>query len=254
MSGRLYVVGLGPGDDALITPEASVALAEATDLYGYFPYVARVGERPGLVLHASDNREEIARARAALTRAAEGGIAAVVSGGDPGVFAMASAVFEAVEQGPADWRALDIQVIPGISAMFAAAARIGAPLGADFAVLSLSDNLKPWDLVLSRLAAAASAGFALALYNPISRARPWQLRAALEHLLTVIPGDVPVIFARAVTRPDERIECLTLAEAVTATDRADMRTLVFIGTVETRRITRADGQNWLYAPRSVRVA
>jgi precorrin-3B C17-methyltransferase len=252
MSGRLYVVGLGPGDEALITPEARHALARATDLYGYFPYVARVGERPGLTLHASDNREELSRARAALTRATEGGIAAVVSGGDPGVFAMASAVFEAVEQGPPEWRALDIQVIPGISAMFAAAARIGAPLGADFAVLSLSDNLKPWDLVLSRLGAAASAGFALALYNPISRARPWQLRAALEHLLTVIPGAMPVVFAHAVTRPDERILFLTLAEAVEATDRADMRTLVFIGTAETRRIARAEGQDWLYAPRSVR--
>lgn len=253
MSGRLYVIGLGPGADALITPEARHALARATDVYGYFPYVARVGERPGVVLHASDNREELSRARAALTRAAEGGVAAVVSGGDPGVFAMASAVFEAVEQGPADWRALDIQVIPGISAMFAAAARIGAPLGADFAVLSLSDNLKPWDLVLSRLAAAAGAGFALALYNPISQARPWQLRAALTHLLTVLPGDVPVVFARAVTRSDERILVLTLAEAAEASERADMRTLIFVGTTETRRIVRPEAErDWLYAPRSVR--
>lgn len=253
MSGRLFVIGLGPGDEALITPEARRALAEATDLYGYFPYVARVPERAGLSRHASDNREEITRARAALARAAEGGVAAVVSGGDPGVFAMASAVFEAVEQGPAEWRALDIQVVPGISAMFAAAARIGAPLGADFAVMSLSDNLKPWDLVLRRLAAAAGAGFALALYNPISAARPWQLGAALTHLLGVIPADVPVVFARAVTRTDERIDILTLSEAAEATARADMRTLVFVGTAETRRIARPDGARpWLYAPRSVR--
>ncbi|GAB0119741.1 precorrin-3B C(17)-methyltransferase [Acidisoma sp. 7E03] len=252
MSGRLYVIGLGPGAEALITPEAQQALAQATDLYGYFPYVARVAERAGLTRHASDNREELARARAALARAAEGGVAAVVSGGDPGVFAMASAVFEAVEQGPAAWRALDIQVIPGISAMFAAAARIGAPLGGDFAVISLSDNLKPWEVVLARLAAAAGAGLTLALYNPISVARPWQLGAALGHLLGVIPGDVAVVFARAVTRPDERIEILTLAEAAEATARADMRTLVFVGTAETRRIERAAGAPWLYAPRRVR--
>ncbi|HTH99748.1 MAG TPA: precorrin-3B C(17)-methyltransferase [Acidisoma sp.] len=253
MTGRLYVVGLGPGDAALVTPQAAAALAQASDLYGYFPYVARVAERPGLTRHGSDNRAEIARARAALARAAEGGVVAVVSGGDPGVFAMASAVFEAVEQGPEAWRTLDIQVIPGISAMFAAAARIGAPLGADFAVISLSDNLKPWNLLLFRLAAAAAAGLVLALYNPISRARPWQLRAALKHLGTVLAPETPVVFASAVTRPDERIEYLSLTEATMATERADMRTLVFIGTAETRRIARAGAPDWLYAPRAVRV-
>ena len=255
MTGRLAIIGLGPGDGAMITPEAEAALAQATDLYGYAPYVARVVERDGLARHASDNGEELGRARAALGRAAEGGQVAIVSGGDPGVFAMASAVFEAVEAGPASWRALDIQVVPGITAMLAAAARIGAPLGHDFAVVSLSDNLKPWDVVLARLAAAAGAGFALALYNPISRARPWQLRAALAHLGSALPPETPVIFARAVTRPDERIEILTLGEAVEATERADMRSLVLIGTVETRRIARPDGQrDWVYAPRGARSA
>jgi precorrin-3B C17-methyltransferase len=250
MSGRLAIVGLGPGDAALITPQAEAALAQTTDLYGYAPYVARVAERQGLARHASDNREELDRARAALMRAAEGGQVAIVSGGDPGVFAMASAVFEAMEAGPDAWRTLDIQVVPGISAMLAAASRIGAPLGADFAVVSLSDNLKPWDVVLARLAAAAGAGFALALYNPISRARPWQLRAALAHLGGILPATVPVMIATAVTRPDERIEILTLAEAMEATGRADMRSLVLIGTAETRRITRSEGQqDWVYAPR-----
>lgn len=251
MTGMLYVIGLGPGDAALITPEASAALTRCTDVFGYFPYVARVPDHAGLTRHASDNREELARARAALDCAASGGRVAVVSGGDPGVFAMASAVFEAVESGPVEWRALDIHVLPGISAMLAAAARIGAPLGHDFAVVSLSDNLKPWTVVLNRLRAAASAGFALALYNPISRARPWQFGAALTALLEVLPPETPVIFASAVTRPDERIEILTLANAAAAPERADMRTLVIIGTAETRRIKRGEGlRDWVYAPRA----
>ena len=249
MTGHLFVIGLGPGDAALLTPEAQAALDRCSDLFGYLPYIERVTGRPGLRRHASDNRAELDRAAAALTLAAEGRVVGVVSGGDPGVFAMASAVFEAIEHGPSDWRGLEVTVIPGVSAMLAAAARIGAPLGHDFAVVSLSDNLKPWDLVLRRLGAAASAGFALALYNPISRARPWQLGAALAHLRPILPGETPVVLATAVTRPDERLEITTLAEADPA--RADMRTLVLIGTAETRRIARGEGmRDWLYAPRS----
>jgi precorrin-3B C17-methyltransferase len=249
MAGRLFVIGLGPGDAALVTPEAQAALEQCTDLFGYFPYIERLPERVGTRRHASDNRAELDRASAALALAAEGQTVGVVSGGDPGVFAMASAVFEAIEHGPAAWRALEVTVIPGVSAMLAAAARVGAPLGHDFAVVSLSDNLKPWPLVLRRLGAAASAGFALALYNPISRARPWQLGAALDHLRDILPPETPVIFATAVSRADERLEIVTLAEAEPM--RADMRTLVLIGTAETRRIGRGEGQrDWLYAPRS----
>ena len=249
MSGRLFVIGLGPGDGALLTPEAQAALDQCSDLFGYRPYIERLPERAGTRRHGSDNREELDRAAAALALAAEGATVGVVSGGDPGVFAMASAVFEAVEQGPAAWRALEVTVIPGISAMLAAAARVGAPLGHDFAVVSLSDNLKPWPLVLARLGAAASAGFALALYNPISRARPWQLGAAFDHLRDILPGETPVVLATAISRPDERLEIVTLAEAEPA--HADMRTLVLIGTAETRRVARAAGQrDWLYAPRS----
>jgi precorrin-3B C17-methyltransferase len=248
MTGRLFVIGLGPGDLALLTSEAQAALDQCSDLFGYLPYIERLEDRPGLRRHASDNRAELDRARTALVLAAEGGTAGVVSGGDPGVFAMASAVFEAIETGPDAWRALEVTVIPGISAMLAAAARVGAPLGHDFAVVSLSDNLKPWPLVLARLGAAASAGFALALYNPISRARPWQLGAALDHLRTILPAETPVVFATAVTRPDERLEIVRLAEADPA--RADMRTLILIGTAETRRIPRGEGRtDWIYAPR-----
>jgi precorrin-3B C17-methyltransferase len=249
MTGALYVIGLGPGDAAMLTGEARTALDACSDVFGYFPYVDRVPERPGLTRHASDNREELARARAALAMAAEGHSVGIVSGGDPGVFAMASAVFEAIEAGDPAWRGLEVIIVPGISAMLAAAARLGAPLGHDFAVVSLSDNLKPWPLVLQRLEAAAGAGFALALYNPISRARPWQLGAAFDALRLILPAETPVAFATAITRPDERLKIFALAEADPA--GADMRTLVIIGSAETRRIPRGEGlRDWLYTPRA----
>ena len=239
----LTVVGLGPGDPGLVTPETAAALAGARHLVGYGPYLDRVPFRADQVRHGSDNRVELERARHALCLAEAGEAVAVVSGGDPGVFAMASAVFEAVEAGPAAWRRLDIIVLPGVSAMFAAAARLGAPLGHDFCAISLSDNLKPWDLVLRRLLAAAGAGFVVALYNPTSRARPWQLGAALDALRAVLPPDTPVAFATAVSRPDERITVQALAEADPGL--ADMRTLVLVGSAATRRVGR-----WLYTPRS----
>jgi precorrin-3B C17-methyltransferase len=248
MSGRLWVIGLGPGDAALLTPQAEAALAEACELFGYGPYLARLPVRAGQLRHASDNREELARARAALARADEGGRVAIVSGGDAGVFGMAAAVFEAVEHGPVAWRGIAIDVIPGISAMLAVAARVGAPLGHDFCAISLSDNLKPWTTVTHRLAAAAEAGFVIALYNPASRARPWQLGAALGLLRARLPAETPVVFATAVTRPEERIDIMTLDQADPA--RADMRTLVLVGSMHTRMIARPGGPPWLYTPRS----
>ena len=205
MKGLLTVVGLGPGDPRYLTPAASEALASATDLVGYGPYVDRVPERPGQRRHSSDNRVELDRARFALDLAAKGAHVAVVSGGDPGVFAMAAAVFEAVESGDPEWRSLDIRVEPGITAMLAAAARVGAPLGGDFCAMSLSDNLKPWEVVEARLRAALTADFVVALYNPISSARPWQLGAAFKIVSEMRGPDTPVILARAVMRPDERI-------------------------------------------------
>lgn len=247
MNGRLSILGLGPGDPALRTPQVAVALGEATDLVGYGPYLDRIAGRADAVRHASDNREELDRARHALSLAAGGRRVAVVSSGDAGVFAMASAVFEAIEHGEAAWRALDIAVLPGISAMLAVAARVGAPLGSDFCVLSLSDNLKPWTLIQRRLRAVAEAGFAIALYNPVSRARPWQLDAALDLLREVIAGAVPVVFATAISRPEERVAITTLAEA--RGEQADMRTLVLVGTEATRLIPRAGTTPWIYAPR-----
>jgi precorrin-3B C17-methyltransferase len=249
MTGWLAIAGLGPGAAQLVTPEVTAALAEATDLIGYGPYVARVPPREGLTRHGSDNREELDRASLALRLAAQGKRVVVVSSGDPGVFAMAAAVFEAVEAGEPSWRDIDIKVLPGISAMFAAAARIGAPLGHDFCAINLSDNLKPWDLIERRLRLAAQADFVIALYNPLSSARPWQLGRAFELLREELPDTVPVVFASAVSDAREAIEIATLHEAVAS--RADMRTLVLIGSSQTRLIARADGQAFVYTPRSV---
>jgi precorrin-3B C17-methyltransferase len=251
MTGWLAIAGLGPGAAQLVTPEVTQALTEATDLVGYAPYVARVPPRADLTCHRSDNREELDRASLALRLTAEGKRVVVVSSGDPGVFAMAAAVFEAVDAGDPSWRDLDIRVLPGISAMFAAAARIGAPLGHDFCAINLSDNLKPWDLVERRLRLAAQADFVIALYNPLSSARPWQLGRALELLREQLPGSVPVVFASAVSDIMEAIETVTLRDA--AASRADMRTLVLIGSSQTRLIARAGGQSFVYTPRSAGV-
>lgn len=247
MSGSLTVIGLGPGDARQLTPEAAEALAKADHLFGYAPYIARCPERAGQQRHISDNREELDRASAALKLAASGEHVAVVSGGDPGVFAMAAAVCEAVEQGPAEWRALDIRVLPGVTAMLAVAARVGAPLGHDFCAISLSDNLKPWEVVEQRLQAAAGAGFVMAFYNPISKARPWQLGRAFEVLRAVLPLETPVIFGRAATRADEAVRLTTLAEA--APEMADMATLIIIGSSETRVVPREGQEPLVYTPR-----
>ncbi len=249
MSGHLSVVGLGPGDARYLTAEAVEALAVAQALYGYGPYLDRVPARPGQSRHASDNREERVRAAAALAHAAQGTRVAVVSGGDPGVFAMAAAVCEEIESGSASWRALDVSVVPGITAMLAVAARIGAPLGHDFCALSLSDNLKPWELIERRLDAAAGAGFVLALYNPVSRARPWQFAAAIERLRRHLPPSTPVVFGRAVGRPDEQVSVVTL-DAADAT-LADMATLVIVGSRETRVIARPGRPPLVYTSRAV---
>lgn len=241
MTGTLAVAGLGPGHEALVTPEVAAALADATDVIGYIPYVARIPAREGLTLHATDNRVELARATHALELAAAGRRVVVVSSGDPGVFAMASAVFEAAEQSP-HLAHVAISVLPGITAMLAAAARVGAPLGHDFCTINLSDNLKPWHLVERRLRLAAQADFAMAFYNPRSTSRPHQLARALEILREECGPDRPIVFARAVTTPEERISVTTLAEA--RAEMADMRTVVLVGNAATRRIGR-----YVYTPR-----
>ena len=244
MTGTLTIAGLGPGDDALVTPEVTAALAAATDIVGYAPYVARVRPRDGLTLHPSDNRAELQRASEALRLASEGHHVVVVSSGDPGVFAMASAVFEALEEKP-QWQRLSIRVLPGVTAMLAAAARAGAPLGHDFCAINLSDNLKPWPTIEKRLRLAAEADFAIAIYNPRSASRPEGFGRALDVLNEAGCGERIVVFARAVSAPEERIETVRLREA--KPEMADMRTLVIVGNSATRRVGR-----WLYAPRQAR--
>lgn len=243
ISGWLCIAGLGPGDEHLVTPEVSAALAEATDVVGYIPYVARIAPREGLTLHPSDNRVELDRARAALAMAAAGRKVVVVSSGDPGVFAMAAAVFEALEGEPA-WQALDIRVLPGITAMLAAAAKAGAPLGHDFCAINLSDNLKPAALIEARVRAAAAADFALAFYNPRSSSRPATFGRILEVLRQECEPERLVIFARAVSTPEEAIHTVALRDATPA--MADMRTVVIVGNAATRRVGR-----FVYTPRSV---
>ena len=248
MSGRLAVVGLGPGDVRWLTPQADAALAAADALFGYGPYLDRAPVRDGQRRHPSDNRQEAPRARAALETAAAGSNVALVSGGDPGVFAMAATVCEQIESGPAAWRGLDVEIVPGVTAMLAVAARVGAPLGHDFCALSLSDNLKPWSVIERRLDAVAQAGFVIALYNPISQARPWQLTAALERLRRYLPATTPTVFGRAVGRADETVAITTLQAADPA--GADMATLVIVGSAETRLVSRPGQAPLVYTPRS----
>ena len=248
MKGRVVIAGLGPGNDNLVTPQVADALAQATDIVGYFPYVDRVVPRAGLILHGSDNRVEIDRSQHALMMAAEGKQVVVVSSGDPGVFAMASAVFEALENGPSEWLEIEIEVLPGITAMLAASARAGAPLGHDFCAINLSDNLKPWALIEKRLRLAAEADFAMAFYNPRSKSRPEGFERTLEILKDACGDDRPVVFARNVSHPDETIKIVPLSQ--TTADMADMRTMVLVGSSQTRIIERDIGPI-VYTPRSM---
>jgi precorrin-3B C17-methyltransferase len=249
VSGTLTIVGLGPGSADFITPAASRALAEATDLVGYGPYLDRVPEiRPDQTVHQSDNRVELDRARLALMLAERGRRVAVVSGGDPGVFAMAAAVFEAVEKGKPAWRDLDVRVEPGITAMLAAAASVGAPLGGDFCAISLSDNLKSWATIEKRLKAAAEADFVIALYNAASKARPHQLNRAFDFLRTLKGDETVTLFVRAAGTAEAKVTITTLAEANARS--ADMRTLIIVGASSTRLIGRGNRSPWVYTPRS----
>lgn len=246
MTGSLVVVGTGPGKADLMTPATAAALARATDLVGYGPYLDRIpATQRAQRRHASDNRVELARARLALELAASGKQVVVVSGGDPCVFAMAAAIFEAVEVGDPAWRALDIRVEPGVTAMLAAAAEVGAPLGSDFCAISLSDNLKSWATIERRLVAAAEADFVIALYNPASKARPRQLGEALALLRSKKSAGTPVLFVRAAGTAEARVVSATLGTADAST--ADMRTLVIIGASTTRQVGR-----WIYTPRGER--
>jgi precorrin-2 C20-methyltransferase / precorrin-3B C17-methyltransferase len=226
------VVGLGPGDPAWLTPQSAAAIAEATDLVGYRAYLARVPNRPGQHRHASGNTVEADRAALALDLAAKGGRVAVISSGDPGVFAMAAAVLEQAASDPGRWGDVDIQVLPGVTAAQAVASRAGAPLGHDYCAISLSDRLKPWPVIADRVAKAAAADLVLALYNPASRTRTWQVGAVRDLVLRHRSPDTPVVVGRGIGRPGEQLTITTLADLDTA--GVDMNTLLIIGSSATR--------------------
>jgi cobalt-precorrin 5A hydrolase/precorrin-3B C17-methyltransferase len=247
--GRLAVIGLGPGAAELMVPAVKAELARATDVLGYETYVRMAGPfRDDQVQHCTDNREEMQRARHAFRLAAEGRSVIVVSSGDPGVFAMAAAVLEALhESSDPAWHSVDLQILPGVSASLATAAQAGAPLGHDFCVMSLSDNLKPWSIIEKRLELAAQADLALAFYNPISRARPWQLGRALEIVAQHRTPETPVVLGRDIGRPGQTLRTTSLG-ALTA-DQVDMRTMVLIGSSTTCTFPRASGGEWVYTPR-----
>lgn len=228
--GEVVVVGLGPGDASWTTPEVQRELANATDLVGYTTYINRVPARPGQQRHASDNKVEAERAAMALDLARRGARVAVVSSGDPGIFAMAAAVLEVAED--EQWRDVPVRVVPGVTAASAVASRVGAPLGHDFAVLSLSDRLKPWDVVAARVAAVAAADMAFAVYNPASKSRTWQVAALKDLVLEHRDGDTPVVVGRAVGSADESVGVVRLADLDPET--VDMRTLLIIGASTTR--------------------
>ncbi|PFH13657.1 precorrin-3B C(17)-methyltransferase [Burkholderia sp. JKS000303] len=247
--GRLTVLGLGPGGAAWLTPAARSALAEATDILGYTTYVTMAGPfRADQRVHGTDNREEMQRARHAFELAAQGRRVAVVSSGDPGVFAMAAAVLEALDEArDPQWAAVDLRVEPGISASLATAAQAGAPLGHDFCAISLSDNLKPWEVIETRLRHAAQADLVMAFYNPISRARPWQLDRALDIVRAHRAADTVVVLGRDIGRPGATLTTTTLGAL--RSDQVDMRTMVIVGSSTTRRFTIDGGREWVYTPR-----
>ncbi|SFU25012.1 precorrin-3B C(17)-methyltransferase [Paraburkholderia aspalathi] len=250
--GRLTVIGLGPGSAELMVPAARTALNEATDILGYETYVKMAGPlRADQRVHGTDNREEMQRARHAFELASTGRSVVMVSSGDPGVFAMAAAVLEALEEGAstnADWRAVQLAIVPGVSAAMATAAQAGAPLGHDFCMLSLSDNLKPWSIIEKRLRHAAEADLVMAFYNPISRARPWQLDKALDIVREYRTAATKVVLGRDIGRAGSTLRTITLGEL--RSSDVDMRTMVIVGSSTTRAFANGiDGDEWVYTPR-----
>jgi cobalt-precorrin 5A hydrolase/precorrin-3B C17-methyltransferase len=232
-SGRLFVVGLGPGDPQLLTPRARAVLEAADLVIGYTSYVEQVRAwLPGTAVRASPIGDEQVRAREAVALAAEGRTVAVVSSGDAGVYGMASVALEEWERWPPE-RAPLIEVVPGITALLAAASVLGAPLGTDFAVVSLSDLLVPWTTIARRLAAVAAADFVVALYNPASRGRQWQLPEACAIIGAHRPPSTPVGVVRDVYRPGQQAQIVTLGEL--AAQAVDMLTILVVGSTQTRR-------------------
>ncbi|WP_055075691.1 precorrin-3B C(17)-methyltransferase [Pseudanabaena sp. 'Roaring Creek'] len=246
--GKLSIIGTGPGAAKWMSPEVKAILEDATDFVGYKTYINLIKEfTRGKPVHASDNRVELDRARLALDLAAEGKSVVIVSSGDPGIYGMAAAVFEVLDRSPEpQWNQIAIYVAPGISAAQAAAAAIGAPIGHDFCMISLSDILKPWEIIAQRLTAAAQADFAIAIYNPISTQRRWQLTAARDLLLQWRSPDTPVILGHRMGRKGENVRVISLSEL--APELADMQTVIIVGSSKTKNLQWSDRQ-YVYTPR-----
>jgi len=247
--GTLAVIGTGPGDAVWRTPEVEAAVRRASDLIGYGLYLDLLGPlAAGKARHGYELGEEETRVRVALDLAAQGRDVALVCSGDPGIYAMATLVFELLERGGrTDWQRVGVTVMPGVSALQAAAARAGAPLGHDFCTISLSDLLTPWEAIERRVKAAAEGDFVIAFYNPVSKRRTRQLAEAVAILRQHRPDDTPVVLARNIGRPGETVSVVDLA-ALTP-DLVDMLTVVLVGSSETRRVARTDGGTWVYTPR-----
>jgi cobalt-precorrin 5A hydrolase / precorrin-3B C17-methyltransferase len=246
--GRLFVVGIGPGAAHLRIPQASAAIVASTDLVGYGMYLDLLGDiAAGKTRHQSDLGAEADRARAALDLAGQGKTVSLICSGDAGIYALATLVFELIEREAAPmWRGIDVEVVPGVSALQMAAARAGAPVNHDFCTISLSDLLTPWETIEKRLKAAAEADFVVCFYNPVSKRRRDQLTRARDILLTGRGVDTPVILARQLGRPEESVRVVALGE-LTA-DHADMLTMVVVGSSETRTLSFG-GRDWVYTPR-----
>lgn len=250
---KLFVVGAGPGDPQLVAPKALAAITASTDLVAYGLYLELLGEAcAGKRHHDLPLGEEIARARLALDLAAGGKTTALVSSGDIGIYAMATLVFELLDQqlqgreNHPEWLDVDIEVIPGISAMQAGASRVGAMLGHDFCTISLSDLLTPWETIEQRIHSAGTGDFVVSFYNPVSKKRHWQLNAARDILLRYRPATTPVLIGRQLTREDEQVHITTL-DQLDARD-VDMFTLVSVGNSESRHIVNG-AREWVYTPR-----
>ncbi|MDY6995105.1 MAG: precorrin-2 C(20)-methyltransferase [Actinomycetota bacterium] len=243
VAGTVAVVGLGPGDLDWMTPQTRQELSAATDLIGYGPYLDRIGARDGQRRHPSDNTDEPARARLACSLAEQGRAVAVVSSGDPGVFAMATAVLEEAKQ----WPGVQVRVIPAMTAAQAVASRVGAPLGHDYAVISLSDRLKPWEVIADRLKAAAQADMVLAIYNPASKTRTWQVGAMRELLLEHRDPGTPVVIGRDVSGPGESVRVVALSDLDPAD--VDMRCLLIVGSSQTQWYAGDNGADRVFTPR-----
>lgn len=255
-TGQLTIVGTGPGSAEWMSPEVRKVLLSATDWVGYKTYLDLVEylRKPHIIRHESDNRVELERAEMALNLAIQGRSVVIVSSGDPGIYAMAAAVFEVLEHrqdacstAQPSYENIEIRVCPGISAMQGAAAMVGAPLGHDFCVISLSNILKPWDIIADRISLAAQADLVIAFYNPVSKDRTWQLEKAKDILLQWRRPETPVVLAKNLGRPGQQVTIKSLIDL--AIEDADMRTVILIGSSQTRLVKQSENKQWLYTPR-----